>query len=259
MRSREIACGVSQMQWWNDRFLSLWGCLLLVPILGGAQDSQSYQLQRILGQYTELFGGMRDTVGLSAVIIEGSIELDGRAMQFVMHRKRPNMLRYRLFLNQSSITSGFDGRIGWIRKEAQGVVKIERASGAVLASLKQQGRFESPLFEHERKDDYRLRLLSQQYWEGRSVQVIEVTDPWNEVWLYFLDARTVHLLRVDRLDASRAVVSQTLYRDYREVEGFPFAHEVEERVRGNTVSVATIKTITVNPGLLSFYFREPKR
>jgi hypothetical protein len=68
---------------------------------------------------------------------------------------------------------------------------------------------------------------------------------------------TAHVVRVDQLDAEGELSIQTLYRDYQEVEGFPFAFEIETRVGGETRSLAKVNKIDVNPGLLSFYFAMP--
>ena len=233
----------------------------LSPISVLAQEVLPYQLRSILGQYTEVYGGVRDGNSLSSLRVEGSIAQDGRSMRFTMLRKRPNLFRYRLFLNPNggSVTSGYDGRIGWIRKETDQVVETERLSGAALEALKAQGRFESPLFRYEQKDDHQFKLLSQHKWQGQSVRVVEVIDPRGAVSHYFLDTRTAHVLRIDRYDNSGEIASQTLYRDYREVKGFPFAHEVEQRAAGETVSIAKVESISVNPGVLSFYFEEPSR
>ncbi|NBB79499.1 MAG: hypothetical protein GVY36_08655 [Verrucomicrobia bacterium] len=218
-----------------------------------------YQLQRILGQYTELYGGMRDAAALSSVIVEGSIEQSGKKMRFMTHRKGPNLLRYCLFRDANSVTSGYDGEVGWIRRETNGAVEIERLEGADLDRIKEMARFESPLFRHNEKSDYVFKLLPQRYWKGRSVNVIEVTGSEGMVSHYFLDAQKAHILRLDKFDASGGLRGQTLYRDYREVEGFPFAYEVEQRSADETLSVAKVDSISVNRGVLSFYFKEPSR
>jgi hypothetical protein len=236
-------------------YFALAGCF--GSFAASAQEANSGQLQQILRQYTEVYGGLRDATALTSIAVEGVVEQAGQSMRFSMHRKQPNLLRYRLYSGDSSVTSGFDGRIGWIRTETNGNVEIERASGDARSSLAAQGRFESPLFQHERKNEFRYELLPVQRWEGHRLHVVAVTDPQGAVWHYFVDTQTSRVLRRDRLDASGSILSQTLYRDFQDVGGYPFAHEVEERIAGETVSLARVESISVNPGLLSFYFKEP--
>lgn len=229
-----------------------------VAFSAAAQSELPYELQRVLGQHTEMYGGGggRNAL-LSSVSVEGSITQGGETMAFQMHRKRPDSFRYRLSLNGNSVTSGFDGRTGWVRSDTAGEVTIERVSGSVLRGIEEQGRFESPLFNHQLKPEYQYKLLPGRAVDGRSVHVVEVSGRGSEVFQYFLDTNSAYIVRIDRLDAAGEVVSQTLFRDYRMVEGFPFAYEVESRSGGETFSVAKIDSISVNPGLLSFVFRVP--
>ena len=89
--------------------------------------------------------------------------------------------------------------------------------------------------------------------------MLEVIEYDSEASRYYLDLETAHIVRVDHLGADGELSIQTLYRDYREVEGFPFAFEIETRVNGETKSLAKVNSIDVNPGILSFYFAKPKR
>ena len=89
--------------------------------------------------------------------------------------------------------------------------------------------------------------------------MLKVIEYYFEASRYYLDLETAHIVRVDHLDANGEISIQTLYRDYREVEGFPFAFEIETRVYGKTKSLSKVKSIDVNIGLLSFYFAKPKR
>ena len=88
--------------------------------------------------------------------------------------------------------------------------------------------------------------------------MLEVIEYDSEASRYYLDLETAHIVRVDHLDADGELSIQTLYRDYREVEGFPFAFEIETRVNGETKSLAKVNSIDVNPGIFSVYFAKPK-
>ncbi len=239
---------------------SLFFVLFLTPFaLIGQDDRGEGVLQRILAQYTETYGGLRDATVLNSVSIEGRLVQDGKEHRFIMQRKRPNLLRYRLFSDAHSVTAGYDGEMGWLRTQTGESVSIERLSGVALVRLRAQAHFESPLFQHQRKNEYTFKLRASRYLGDRSAEVIEVIDPDGLVSHYFLDSRTTYLLRIDRFDATASLVGQTLYSDYRLMEGYPFAHQVEERAGEKTLSVATVESISVNSGLLSFLFKEPVR
>ena len=92
----------------------------------------------------------------------------------------------------------------------------------------------------------------------RIVLVLVVIEYDFEASCYYLDYETAHTVRVDYLNTDGKVSIQTFYRDYREVEGFPFVFEIEKRAKGETNSLAKINSIDLNPVILSVYFVKPK-
>lgn len=234
-------------------------CFLgLFPIFGSAQTS-GYALQDILQRYTEAYGGFRDDNALTSLSVEGGIEQEGRSFDFLMRKKRPFALRYRLADGPDNVVSGYNGSEAWIRTESNGEISIKSLDSKQEAVLRRQARFDSPLFRHLEKSENKIELIDRMARDGRSVFVIEVVEPDKKVFRYYLDALTTHVLQCDQMGPEGEVVFQTLYRDYREVEGFPFAFEVETRIDGKTISLAKVDKIEVNPGILSFYFEKPKR
>lgn len=232
-------------------------CLLcMLPIPGFAQ-SDAYTLKRILERYTGAHGGFRDADALSSISVEGTIIQNGQTFDFLMRKKRPDFMRYRLSNESNSVITGYDGSQGWLRTKTNGKVSIQSLDAEALRSMREQTRFDSPLFRHQEKREDTIKLIERTTLDERSVLVLEVLAAGSEVSRYYLDLMTAHIVRVDHLDAEGELSIQTLYRDYREVEGFPFAFEIETRVGGETRSLAQVKRIDVNPGLLSFYFSMP--
>jgi len=235
-------------------------CLLsLLPICYGYAQSDAYALQHVLQRYTESYGGFRDADALSSLSVEGTIEQNGQKFDFLMRKKRPYSMRYRLSNESNSVISGYNGSQAWMRTETNGLTSTKSIDGEGERALREQARFDSPLFRHSEKRENTLELVERATLDDRSVYVIEVIKPGSDVSRYYLDVATAHLVRVDQLDADGEIRLQTLYRDYRDVEGYPFAHEIETRVASKTLSLAKINTIEVNPGLLSFYFQKPNR
>jgi hypothetical protein len=230
--------------------------LSILPLFGFAQ-SDAYVLQRILQRYTESYGGFRDADALSSLSVEGTIEQDGQTFSFLMRKKRPYSMRYRLSSGMNKVVTGYNGSVGWLRFEVDGEVVIEVLDASAEAALREQARFDSPLFRHLEKSENDLKLIERATLEDHNVYVIEVQGLGEYVERYYLDAATAHVLRHDQLSRTGKLLLETRYRDYREVDGFPFAYEVETRLDGQTMSLAKINSINVNPGLLSFYFEKP--
>lgn len=234
-------------------------CILcLFPVFGYAQ-SDAYALHRVLQRFTEAYGGFRDADALASLSVEGVVNQDGQTYDFLMRKKRPDSMRYRLSRGENSVVTGYNGSAAWIRVETKGVVTIKELDSSAKSALRKQALFDSPLFRHLEKRENKLSLLERSVLDGNSVYVIELRSFGNQVSHYYLDLKTAHVLRHDQLNAEGVLTHQTFYRDYKEVEGFPFAHEIETRVGGQTVSLAKVHSIEVNPGLLSFYFEKPRQ
>ena len=233
-------------------------CLLyLLQILSFAQE-ESLTLESILQRFTNTYGGYRDVEALSSLSVEGTILQNGQTFDFLMRKKRPNSMRYRLSNELNSIITGYDGSQGWVRTRNNLDVTIDLLDDEASRKLRHQSRFDSPLFYHPEKRKNRIELIERTTLDERSVLVLEVIEYDSEASLYYLDFETAYIVRVDHLDADGELSVQTLYRDYREVESFPFAFEIETRVNGETKTLAKVNSIDVNPGILSIYFAKPK-
>ncbi len=230
--------------------------MLFGPIAYG-QASDQFLLQRVLQRYTDTYGGLRDANLLSSIKVEGVQIQDSTEYTFTMRKKRPSSIRYRLNKDFTVLESGFNGEVGWLRTEKDGEVEVKELTGNKLEVLKQEAAFEGPLFRHLEKPENKVSLAGSGFVGGLETHVVRVNRPEGGDSLYYLDKMNSRLLRTDRLNEEGETVMQTLYRDYREIGGHPFAFEVENRVSGETVALIRILEVELNPGLLSFYFEMP--
>jgi len=236
------------------------GFFCLLPLITCAQ-SNNFTLLRVLQKYTDAYGGFRDADALASLSVEGTIEQNGSSYKFLMRRKRPYGFRYRLSDKSGfhSAIIGYDGRKGWIRSESNGEMNLSEIKGAALVALHEQAHFDGLLFRHFENNESTVSLLGRGQLDGEPAYIIQVESSAGRRFHYFLHLSKGHILRIDALNSDGDIISQTFYRDYREVGGFPFAHVVERLVDGERVSLATVQKIDVNPGLLSFHFETPSR
>ncbi len=222
------------------------------------QSSDSFAMRRALQRYTEAYGGIRDVDKLASISVEGTQIQGGKTYNFLMRKKRPNSIRYRLSSGDTSIVSAYDGQTGWMQIDQAGKIRTMPLNADQVKILEDEGRFESPLFRHLEQRDNELKMIGRERVGELSTYVFEAHDSMGLTTRYYLDVNHPYVVQRERLDETGAVAMQTLYRDYREVEGYPFAFEVENRIGGKVVSVVKVDSIRVNPGLLSFYFDMPE-
>ncbi|CAA6678710.1 Unannotated [Lentimonas sp. CC4] len=223
-----------------------------------AEPSDALAVQRILERYTESLGGSRAVEALSSLSIEGTQIQNGKSFEFLMRKKRSHSIRYRLNAGATSIVCGYNGRSGWQRTQVGDEVTIKDLPSSQLTVLRDEADFDSPLFRHLEKSWNAITLLGEGLVDGEPVNVLEVTKQGKPFMRYYLSARSGLILKREQLNADGTPSLETLYRDYREVDGCQFAFEVENRIGDQQVSLVKIETIEVNPGLLSFYFEKPR-
>ncbi|MGJ8654554.1 MAG: hypothetical protein ACSHX8_14935 [Opitutaceae bacterium] len=240
------------------RFYLIGFVLFLASVGTVSAQQETFTKQRALQRFTEAYGGERDATVLSSVRIVGKLEQGGKQFDFFLRKKRPNSIRYRIDHEDVSVIAGFDGVVGWMQTKRGSEVETRKLTRKELRTLKKQSEFESPLFRHLEKRAYKIEMTGRERVEGRDTFVFEVKQPDGSRMRYYMDAFEPHILRHELLDDSGAVVLTTVYRDYRDVEGYPFAFDIETRKGDEVIALVKIESIAANPGLLSFYFKMPK-
>jgi len=242
-----------------QRFLLItFGLICLVCPAAAQSAASALTLEQLLERYTQNYGGLlRDAEQLASISIDGVHIQNEEVYDFLLRKKRPAMMPYQLKRNGTTLTTVYNGGIAWLQVSNAEERSIEELTGASLAAVKREARFESPLFRHRDKPEYIITLEARELIGLLNAYVLLVREPGGVNSRYFLHPENARVLRMDQLDTKGAVVMQTFYRDYRVVDGYPFAFEVENRVDGQTVAVTRMHSVSVNPGLLSLYFEKP--
>lgn len=231
--------------------------LCLIGFLPARGDDDA-TLRRVIDGYRRLYGGTETgDEALSSIIIRGVQTQGDKTLDFLLRKKAPHSIRFRLGDERSNVICGYDGRKGWMRVQNGNDVEIKDLQASEIEALARESDFQGVLFRFIENIRAKFRLGDSVLVEGLPAYEIYVDEFGRDPVRFYLGINTNHLLKRDLLDAKGAVVMETIYRDFQMVEDFPFAFEIEDRVNGETVSLTKIKTIELNRGLLSFYFKKP--
>ena len=220
-------------------------------------QNETDKLHRILDSYQRSFSGGKPGDRLSSVLIKGTQTQGDVTYDFLLRKKEPDSLRFRLSNEGASVVCGFNGTIGWQRVERDGKVEILDLPSAELRKLEREADFSGPLIRSLSDQDVAIELLDAVVVNATTAYKLRVEEPGAPTMHYYLATSNYTLMRREVLNASGSVVLTTDYRNYKVVGGFPFAFEVINIIGEMERSVTSIESIEVNPGQLSFYFEKP--
>jgi hypothetical protein len=234
--------------------IRLFACMLL-PLIGFAQNPD---IAEVIRKHVEKKGGVYALNRLKSIRMEGTHFQNGEESKFILHKKRPNLIRYSLSNDSLSALFGYDGSNGWMRKQvgAEPAVIID-IDGPALSALLEEARFESPLTELNNDGDNQMVLLKQESVKGRMHNVVEWTHDDVLKGRYYIDAETFLVSKRELVDADKAVELVTVYEDYSKVDNFSIAFTVSNEIEGRLLNVQKIENVQINPGVLSIYFEKP--
>ncbi|MEM7789838.1 MAG: hypothetical protein AAF546_00420 [Verrucomicrobiota bacterium] len=212
---------------------------------------------RLLEKHSDLYSRAQDAQRLSSISIDG-IQMQGEeTFDFLIWKKRPNQFRYRLTGPNGDVVCGYDGKNGWQRTLINGVVELTDLEGEELAMIREEAFFDGPLTDFRDKPYNKYRLVENPDFRGVQSNTIEVLESNGRRTQYTLGMGTGYILKRSHINEDGEASLETVYSDYRMVDGFPFAHVIENRIDGELINRTEIKNIVTNPGILSFYFKKP--
>ena len=233
---------------------------LLLSTLGSGlfAQSDSFAMQRALQRYTDAYGGSHDINGLFSVSVEGTQEQRGEVYDFLIRKMHPDLIRYRLTDGETSVVTAYNGITGWLQTDRGGAVATRELTADELSDLKTEALFEAPLFRHLENRDNSVELEGRDNVHRRETLIFKTREVSGRESRYFLDAHKPHILKTERLAVDGTIAMTILCRDYRNVDGYPFAFQVETRVGNKLASLVKIDSIAANPWLPSFFFKMPR-
>lgn len=155
------------------------------------------------------------------------------------------------------IICGRNKGVGWQRTKVGDLVSIADLSVDQSELLAAESQFDSPLFRHLEKPWNSILLLGNEQLGDTHVTVLEVKQFGEPFRRYYLNSRSGVIVKRVQIHSDGSDGLETSYRDYRAVDGYQFAYEIENRIGDQLLSLVEIDSIKVNPGLLNFYFERP--
>jgi outer membrane lipoprotein-sorting protein len=206
-------------------------------------------------------GGVEKLKGIKSARMTGKMTLGpGIEAPIALEIKRPNMMRLDVTVQGIVGSQAYDGAKGWSLMPFAGSKVAMEMSAEELKMAEEQADIDGPLVDYKAKG-HTIELLGKDKVEGADVYKLKVTLKNGTVRTLFIDAE--HFLEI-REEARRTIRGtemdmETIYGDYKSVDGMMMAHSIDAGVKGMPQrQKITVEKIELNVPIDDARFKMPE-
>ena len=230
-------------------------CALMVSVLVSPAYSQDAKtiLDRIIDAQggRKLLGSIKDSTALA------DMELPEMELSVVgtMYSKEPNMVRLDLEIMGMVYTQACDGETAWENNPQSGVPAIMQEN---VARIFRNSAFGNSAFLAPEKYGIRYESKGKETIDGKEYLLLERIYPDKYTITYYIDPDSYLIYKTIQQsfnDMLMEIVEETIYSDYKKIEGIMTAHSLTIIKEGGTFAVLTITDVKFNTGLEDSLFK----
>lgn len=230
-----------------------------IPVLG-AKKLQDWTLEEVLASVAEANGGLETIENVTNARFIGTIEGASGAYDFLLLKRRPNLMRSRLKQDDKVVETGFDGSIVWRRYEQGDYDKVEQVTDPdVIRNVQVEADFDGPLIG-DLDEGISRSLKGVERIDRIDYFVVEVLSDISSV-LHYVDSRTfreLKLVKTVKREDGEPIVSVSTFHEVEKHGGIWVSRRVEKESPDGLRETIRINTVEINPGILDFSFKIPK-
>jgi len=204
-------------------------CALLAPVAVGQT------VDEIIAKNIEAHGGMEKMKSVKTMRMTGKMMMGpGMEAPFSMSAKRPKMSRVEFTFQGMTGIQAYDGKNGWMVMPFMGKKDPEAMPEEQSKMMDDQADIDGPLVDWKEKGS-KVELLGKEQVEGADVWKVKITKKDTTVTTVFIDAESFLEIKTEGKRKLRGTEfeGETLFGDYKEVDGMMMAHSMESGPKGS--------------------------
>lgn len=227
--------------------------ILVCAATAGAQSAAELVAKNLAAR-----GGAERLKAVDALKITGRMTSMGLDLPLTIWRKRPNLVRQEMRLQDRAIVQAFDGERAWAVNPLAGSEAPQEIRGEPAQMMREQSDFDGPLVDYEQKGST-IEVEGPDTVEGTKAVVLKITLKSGRVQRIWLDADTgLEVKSASEVQQGpRTVTVETLLSDYRPEDGLVMPHRLRTFIDGQLQADVTIDRIEVSPRIDPAIFRMP--
>jgi outer membrane lipoprotein-sorting protein len=214
----------------------------------------------IIEKHLQAMGGKEKLKAVQTQRITGKMVLgQGMEAPFTMEMARPNRMRMEFTFQGMTGVQAFDGKTGWSVMPFMGKTEPEAMPDEDVKKMEEQADIDGLLMNYKEKGR-QVEYVGKEELEGTPVHKLKVTQKNGDVVHLYIDAEQFLALKQTGKSKVRGqeVESETVFGDFKTVEGLVVPHSIEQKVPGMPGGmVMTISKVEINPTVDASRFAMP--
>lgn len=243
-------------------FLATFACILSFSF------TQAQTAEVIIDSYLKAIGGKQKLGEIKSLRMLALVKAQGMEMPAELLKKSPNMMKMTLsFQGYEIVQPAFDGSTGWATNFL--TMQNEQMDADGSAAMKQEAQdFPDPFYKYAdkgyivgRDDDIEENGKSFFVIRLEKQSVIMNGEEISNNAIYLFDKNTyLPYKRSSMADAgpTKGMSTETIFSNYKEVEGLRFPYLIEQRVNGVSQASMNFEMVEINPPIEDESFKFPE-
>jgi outer membrane lipoprotein-sorting protein len=230
--------------------------VLFLPVVASAQTADE-----IVNKVLAARGGVSRIKAVHSQRISGTINFGpGADGPFLVELERPGKMHIEVTVQGQKLVRSYDGKsTGWILNPFVENKSVQPMSAEDISNISDESDFDGPLVDYKQKGNL-IALVGKEDVDGKPAYRLKLTNKKGEMRSYIFDAESFRLIKWEgtRKIGDRDVPWESVFHDYREVNGLQFAFEIDSDAPGTGQAQKIIAdTIEVNPEIDESHFGKP--
>lgn len=216
--------------------------------LAGVASLQAETPENIAANIVYARGGMARIQNIQTERMIGTILVGDQQGSFVREVKRPGKVRMEVTLAGKTTVETYDGAVGWKLDGIAGNGTARHLSTDEKSRLAEEADVDGPFADFATKGTS-IEALDKEWLGPSLVWKLKVALKSGETEFYYVESTGYYILLREntRVSDNATTKSDTIYKDFRRVEGilFPFT-VVSSTDKGDPATILQFQTIEVN-------------
>jgi outer membrane lipoprotein-sorting protein len=230
--------------------------VLFLPMHAAAQTADE-----IVTKVLAARGGVPRIKAVHSQRISGTINFgSGADGPFLVELERPGKMHIEVSVQGQTLVRSYDGKsTGWILNPFAENKAVQPMSAEDISNISDESDFDGPLVDYKQKGNL-IALVGKEEVDGKPAYRLKLTNKKGEMRNYLFDAESYRLIKWEgtRKVGDKEVPWESVFHDYREVDGLQFAFEIDSDAPGTGQAQKIIADkIEVNPQIDESHFGKP--